>query len=115
MRWWPRARIEKGVLPDAHLRAHPLYRQTSAPTDCPNDVFDASSVDGLFGGTPFPVAAYAYDCVIALASAATRTPGGPTNATGLHEQLLDTQFDGASGEVHFDASGDRAQVMGAAV
>jgi len=82
--------------------------RSAEPSDCANDVFEASAVDGLFEDT-FPVAAYAYDCVVALAAAAARARGGPSNSSALHEELLGVAFEGASGEVHFDGSGDRAQ------
>mmetsp|Transcript_27157 Transcript_27157/g.67229 ORF Transcript_27157/g.67229 Transcript_27157/m.67229 type:complete len:877 (-) Transcript_27157:365-2995(-) len=82
--------------------------RSAEPSDCANDVFAASSVDGLFS-SPFPVAAYAYDCVVALAAAAARAPGGPSNSSALYEELLGVAFEGASGEVHFDGAGDRAQ------
>jgi len=82
---------------------------TAAASECENDAFEVGAHHDLFGASPFPVAAYSYDCVVSLAIAATRVAGGPANASGLSEQLLHATFDGASGEMHFDQqSGDRA-------
>ena len=64
-------------------------------SSCTNPLFDAASADDpVFAGVPFEVSAYAYDCVVALAAAASRA-GGRTNGSAVATQLPSVEFDGA--------------------
>ena len=78
---------------------------TSTDADCANDVFNVSETD-VFSSKPFINAAFAYDCMIALA-AAMHSAGENASGAKVFEAFTNVSFDGATGEVAFDPNGER--------
>eukprot|EP00966_Prymnesium_polylepis_P194546 4510191-Prymnesium_polylepis.1 len=62
----------------------------------------------IFESEPWNVAAYTYDCVIALAIAMSRA-ANPADGVEVSDKFRSARFDGASGDVQFDSNGDREQ------
>ena len=80
--------------------------RAASPAACANDLFDASLV--MDGGEPDPMAPFAYDAVVALAVALDRAADA-SNGTAVLDELRGVSWEGASGQVRFDAAtGDRA-------
>jgi len=74
---------------------------SAQPSDCENSVFAADA--SLFSAEPFHVAAFAYDCMVAVAVAVSNS----TRGAAAYTAFLATDFDGASGKVSLDVNGDR--------
>eukprot|EP00966_Prymnesium_polylepis_P014616 337424-Prymnesium_polylepis.1 len=72
---------------------------------CENPFFNASD-DPLFTTAPWNVAAFAYDCVVALAIAVSHAVD-PTDGAQVAARFREVEFDGATGMVRFGANGDR--------
>ena len=77
----------------------------STDADCANDVFNASETD-VFSSKPFVIAAFAYDCVVALA-AAMYFAGENAEGSAVFEAFTNVSFEGATGTVAFEPNGDR--------
>jgi len=82
------------------------YWQTANDTECENPFFNASDHPDIFGGEPWNVAAYTYDCVIAFAIAMSRAVN-PADGLEVAALFREVTFDGSSGDVRFDARSDR--------
>jgi hypothetical protein len=67
---------------------------------------NTSAVADPFGTEAWLVATFAYDCVIALAIALSRSTDF-NNGAEVAERFREARFDGASGRVEFDTLGDR--------
>jgi len=78
---------------------------SSTDADCANDVFNASQT-GVFSSKPFVNAAFAYDCVVALA-AAMHSAGENATGSAVFEAFTNVSFEGATGTVAFGPNGDR--------
>ena len=77
----------------------------STDADCANDVFNASETH-VFSSKPFVIAAFAYDCVVALA-AAMYFAGENAEGSAVFEAFTNVSFEGATGTVAFEPNGDR--------
>ena len=70
------------------------------------DVMNTSYVADPFGIAPWNVAAYTYDCVIAFAIAFSSSADF-NDGVEVARRFRETRFTGATGQVEFDAAGDR--------
>lgn len=68
-------------------------------------MFNASQT-GVFSSKPFVNAAFAYDCVVALA-AAMHSAGENATGSAVFEAFTNVSFEGATGTVAFGPNGDR--------
>eukprot|EP00966_Prymnesium_polylepis_P325115 7381097-Prymnesium_polylepis.2 len=75
-------------------------------SDCPNPFFNASEHPEIFVSEPWTIAAFAYDCVVAMASALSQV-ADMEDGDALAARFREARFDGASGAVAFDARADR--------
>ena len=78
----------------------------STDADCANeDVFNVNET-AVFSSKPFVNAAFAYDCVVALA-AAMYVAGANASGAQVFEAFTNVSFEGATGTVAFEPNGDR--------
>ena len=68
--------------------------------------FDVATQQAFWTTDAWNVAAYAYDCVVAMAAAMSQAVD-PSDGTEVTSHFRNIAFSGASGAVAFDANGDR--------
>ena len=83
------------------------WRRRNA-SDCENPLFNATDHPDLFTTDVWEVAAFVYDCVVTFAAAMSAAVD-PADGVEVAVKFREVHFDGASGDVKFDAVSDREQ------